>query len=181
MKRLLTMFLVASLCLAGSSVAFDGNRKGFVLGGGLGICADASYSADGVFGFEDNAAGFGLNLVIGGAFNERNMLVYEGNVAGWKSDLVNDNISQGFNGAAWYHYFGQTGRTGFITVGLGAYVFQAEDYDDNDMGFGMLLGGGYEFSRHWQVGGYLSFGQTSDAYFDYNHHHMCVLVSGIAF
>ena len=149
MKRFFVVTLVTVFWLVGTSWAFDGQRKGFVLGGGLGLAPDSKYALDagslGSLGFEDNAPGIGLHLIIGGAFDEKNMLVYEGNVAGWSSELENDNISQGFNGAAWYHYFGKTGKTGFIAVGLGVYVFKAEDYDDNDPGFGMLLGGAMSF------------------------------------
>ena len=187
MRQCFVVALVVVLCMTGSSTAFDGQRKGFVLGGGLGFSPEATYSVGldlGPFGtltVDENGSGFGLNLVIGGAFNEQNMLVYEGNVAGWKSDILNDNISQGFNGAAWYHYFGPLGKSAFTVAGIGAYVFQAENYEDNDPGLGILLGGGYEFSKHWQIGGYYSFGKTSDSGVDFDHHHLNILVSGIAF
>lgn len=187
MKRICVIGLVLLLCLVGSSSAFDGQRKGFVLGGGIGFSPDAGYEVDinlgslGNYSVDESGAGLGLNFVIGGAFNERNMLVYEGNVAAWSDNFINANISQGFNGAAFYHYFGPTGKAAFMVVGLGVYVFKAEDYDDNDPGFGVLLGGGYEFSKHWQIGAYFSSGKTSDPFLDYEHSHFNILISGIAF
>ncbi len=44
-----------------------------------------------------------------------------------------------------------------------------------------MLGAGYEFSPHWQVAVYFSSGKTSDPFFDYNHNHVSILMSGIAF
>lgn len=181
MRQVLVVVLVIVLCAAGSSMAFDGMRKGFVLGGGLGLAPTSSIK----FGiYDESAAGLGLNFVIGGAFNEQNMLVYEGNVTSWKADVVDASIAQGFNGVAWYHYFGPLGKSAFATIGLGAYVFSADGYEDNEPGFGFLIGGGYEFSKHWQVGAYLASGTTSDADFsqiEYDHTHFSILVSGIAF
>ncbi|RKX25827.1 MAG: hypothetical protein DRP45_05030 [Candidatus Zixiibacteriota bacterium] len=182
MKRITTVLIVTILCLACSSMAFDGNRKGFVLGGGLGFTPSAEWGFElGSVDFSEDGLGFGLHLVIGGAFDEHNMLVYEGNVVGWKSDVVDTDLTQGFNGAAFYHYFGPVGKSAFAVGGIGFYVFNADGYENNDPGFGMLLGGGYEFARHWQAGVYFSFGKTSDPFVDYNHHHISILVSGIAF
>ena len=52
---------VAVLLLVGSTLAFDGQRKGFVLGGGLGIALDSKYEADLiVVKPEENGAGAAL-------------------------------------------------------------------------------------------------------------------------
>lgn len=178
------LLLVTFLLIACSAMAFNGERRGFVLGGGLGFAPMASWSYDyGPANFDDSKAGVAAHLVIGHAWDDFNMIVYEGNVAGYSTEVVWDDqtVSQGFNGASWYHYFRPAGRSAFTAVGLGLYVFDVEDYDANDPGFGMLLGGGYEFARHWQVGGYFSFGQTSSDGADINHSHFSVLVSGVAF
>jgi hypothetical protein len=90
-------------------------------------------------------------------------------------------VLQNFDGAVWYHYFGLPGKSAFTATGLGIYSMKVEDYDANDVGFGMLLGGGYEFARHWQFGGYLSFGKTSAGGWDYKHTHINVLISTVAF
>jgi hypothetical protein len=186
MKRVLILSLAAILLLAGSSFAFDGNRKGFVLGGGLGLGATGSWKVDVPFfgstvSVDENGTGVGLHFVIGGAFDEYNVLVYEGNAIGYNSDMFDEGIGQGFNGAAWYHYFGEAGKSAFTTLGLGLYYFKVGDFDATDPKVALLVGGGYEFARHWQVGGYFSFGQTSEGPVDFDHTHFNILVSGIAF
>ena len=49
-SRLVFMVIVLTLLVASSSFGFDGNRKGFVLGGGLGIAPTAGWSGTGTFG-----------------------------------------------------------------------------------------------------------------------------------
>lgn len=183
------LLFVVLLLIAGSAMAFNGERKGFVLGGGLGFAPVSRWSVDmspygtGPYDFDETKAGVALHLVIGHAWDEHNMIVYEGNVTGYSSEDEWDDrmVSQGFNGAAWYHYFGPAGKSAFTVGGLGFYVFHVEDFDANDPGFGVLLGGGYEFARHWQVGGYVSFGSSSSEGVDFTHNHISVLVSGVAF
>ena len=118
------------------------------------------------------------------------MIVYEGNAVGYNSDVygLDFTASQGFNGVSWYHYFGPMGRSTFTAAGLGAYVFQGElDYQginfSNDPGGAVMGGFGYEFSRHWQVGFYVSVGRTTDSDFnvDFDHAHISAIVSGVAF
>lgn len=182
MKRLVMITLMAVLFMATTACAFDGMRKGFVLGGGLGVAATADWELDfsGV-SFSEDGSGLGLHVLIGYAWDEQNMIVYEGNVASWKSDLIDETIAQGFNGAAWYHYFGPVGKSFFTAAGVGFYVFKVDTYEDNDPGFGLLLGGGYEFARHVQVAAYFSTGKTEDSGVDFNHTHFNILLSAVAF
>ncbi|MBU8933985.1 MAG: hypothetical protein KOO62_08245 [candidate division Zixibacteria bacterium] len=192
MKRMLPVSLMMMVLLASSSLAFDGNRKGFVVGGGLGFAptATSSIDRDGP-DTEDNGSGLGLNLVIGYAWDEHNMLVCEGNIASYSSNqtyiwLPFRTVMQGFYGASWYHYYGPQGRSFFTAVGLGLYVFedgwsQWWGFEAHDPGAALLLGGGYEFARHFQVGVYVSTGKTSERTDDYNHSHISVLVSAVAF
>ena len=190
MSRNSVIVLITCLLLAGTALGFDGQRKGFVLGGGLGFAPVAHWEVDAnLFGLQGSAEedkfGVALQFVIGGAFDEHNMLVYEGNVAGFKSDFGDEGIAQGFNGAAWYHYFGPVGKSFYTTVGLGFYYFKIGDYDATDPGGALLLGGGYEFSPHWQIGVSLTVGSTSEsiplASADLKHANLSVMVSGIAF
>jgi hypothetical protein len=182
------LFLPAALLLLVSSAAgFDGARKGFVLGGGIGISPVSGYSVDvpffglGSIDISEQRAGLAIQLIIGYAWDRQNMIIYEGNVTGYSSDLLNRTIGQGYNGAAWYHYFGPEGRSAFSALGLGFYGFSVEDFESNDPGLGLLFGGGYEFSKHWQVGAYLSFGRTTAGGVDFEHGHLSFLMSGVAF
>jgi hypothetical protein len=193
MRRVL-VFLILVLFLAPVTArAFDGARKGFVLGGGLGLAPHSSWSLDFLnLHFEESQVGVGVNVVIGYAWDEMNMIVYEVNATGYNSDyfrasslwsdvLYRRSVSQGFSGAAWYHYFGPMGKSFFTTGGLGLYVFDVEGFETNDPGVAVLLGGGYEFARHFQVGLYLGAGSTSSLGVDFNHSHINILVSAIAF
>jgi len=162
----------------------SGDRTGFILGGGLGFSPVSSWSREGYYYFgqfvpsvDETGAGVALHLMIGYAWDDFNMIVYEGNVTGWSSFNV---TSQGFNGAAWYRYYGTPGHSAFTTAGIGFYVF-GDDFDFNDPGIGLLLGGGYEFARHWQFGGYLSFGRTFYGGLNYDHYHLSVLFTRVVY
>jgi len=183
MKKFQTLIMAISLIAVSSAFGFNGNRQGFVLGGGLGIAPVSTWSVEsGPFGtIDESGAGIGLSFVIGHAWNEKNMIVYEGNVTGWQSDYYNMTVSQGFNGGAWYHYYAVPGNSAFTTFGLGLYLFDRESGSGNDIGPGFLAGGGFEFAKHWQVGGYLSLGRTNLGSLDFDHSHLNVLVSGLAF
>lgn len=136
---------------------------------------------------DENKVGVGVNLLIGYAWDEQNMIVYEGNITGYQSDVFVDNqVSQGFSGAAWYHYYGSMGSTFFSVLGIGVFTFDLDKFDANDQGIGGLIGGGYEFSNHWQVGAYLSSGRTSTAlkdfgFDDWSHVQVSALVNVVAF
>lgn len=186
--------LALVVTLPGSAEAFDGKRKGFVLGGGLGLAPVVRWEGP-VYELDPNGPGLqkvtvdeskvgaGAQIIIGYAWDEANMIVVEGNAGAMESDILfgRPTLSQGFGGVSWYHYFGEMGRTLFTVVGLGSYAFQVEDADAADSEFGALVGGGYEFSPHWQVGGYLSFGGTSDAVGDNDHVTFSVLIGAVAF
>jgi len=180
MFKSVVMIFLAVVLLCSSAYSFDGERKGFVLGGGMGFAPAATFKIDGT-NFSETIAGFAVHLVIGYAWDEQNMVVYEGNVASYSIALLDGYLVQGFNGAAIYHYFGEKGKAPFLVGGLGAYVLNAEKYDDNNPGGGLLIGGGFEFAPHWQFGCYFSFKKTSDPFFDYKHSTFSVMVSGIAF
>jgi len=187
------MLFALILLVASSAYGFDGHRKGFVLSGGLGFAPVSKWSGDiGLLSFAETGGGIGLNFVIGHAWNEQNMIVYEENGTFWSSDALNQSVFQAFSGAAWYHYFAINEQSSdwrndkyisgpFTALGLGIYSFDGENFSANDPGIAVLVGGGFEFARHWQFGGYLSIGQTSDAGVDFSHYHLNFLVSGVAF
>lgn len=198
MRKGFLLLVIAALCLNSAAFSFDGNRKGLVLGGGLGISPASNWKTDVVpdlnLSFEETKAGVGVNLLIGYAWDEFNMLVLEGNVAGFETGYRNVTATQGFGGVAWYHYFGPKGASFFTTVGAGSYNFELELKQDNitisgenDPGFGMLFGAGFEFARHFQAGAYFSFGKTkvvnsvTKVETEFDHAHLNLMVSIIAF
>ena len=186
MIRSLGLAVLLTIAVVATASGFDGARKGFVMGGGLGLGPVAHMSVDGLSSLSDDKAGLAVNLLIGYAWDERNMLVYlrDGvffSVPGVLGESV--KAIQGFSGVGWYHYFGPVGQTAFIAGGLGLqdYTSLDSDYESNDPGFGMLLGGGFEFTRHVQVYGALSFGKTSFSVVDFNHSQIVITVTAVAF
>ncbi|HOP05744.1 MAG TPA: hypothetical protein PLF13_00490 [candidate division Zixibacteria bacterium] len=184
--------ITAILCIllaASAANAFDGKRKGFVLGGGLGYGPLArltiDYSSNDNY---DNSGSASLNnsgpatsVLIGYAWDEHNMIVYLREAVFYK--VREETFGQGFGGAAVYHYFGPVGRSFYVVGGLGLqdwFTFIDGDYESNDAGIGVLIGGGYEFARHVQIHGTVSFGSTSDLY-DYTHTQIALYISAVAF
>ncbi len=178
-SRVLTIVLLVT-AIAGSASAFNGLRKGFVLGGGLGY---APYIKSSGFLSEDSEPGVGINILLGYAWDQYNMLVYEVNAAG--CDERGEFVSQQFEGAAWYHYFGPQGKSFFTTVGIGFAYYTWDDYETDDRGGAYLVGGGYEFARHFQIALYFSGGKTTmDVYgsgVDMGHNHLNILINAVAF
>lgn len=76
MNRFTLYVLVGVAVLAAAANAFDGQRRGFVLGGGLGLGALASTTDRDYPGVESKDGGLGVNLLIGYAWDERNMIVF---------------------------------------------------------------------------------------------------------
>ena len=195
------MVAVSILLLASSSYGFDGNRRAVVLGGGLGYAPTSGWSGKAldltssqVIDFDENKAGVGFNFLIGHGWDEKNLIVFEINMSRWVSDLLayqkstgqierESIILQGYIGAVWYHYYGALGRSLFTALGLGQYRFITLNSSDFDQraGTALLIGGGYEFARHWQLGGYLSVGASSASYGGWTFTDFKILVSAMAF
>jgi hypothetical protein len=190
-----TFFISFTITLSAvTSRAFDGNRKGFVVGGGVGFAPTAiNKSYPNYYNIDESSSGLASNFIIGYAWNELNMIVYEGNAVGYSTESGRGassstvDVYQGFSGFSWYHYFGPVGKSAFITGGYGRYVFffyeQSADLGVDQMsidqiGGALQIGAGYEFARHWQFGGYLGF---KDNPLDSKRLHFSILVGGVAF
>ena len=178
--KLLTIILL--VLTVSSAWAFDGQRKGFVIGGGLGFGPVARTSLGNL---SEDESGIALNIAIGYAWDEQNMIVYlrDGVIFKLESYFTSVNIIQGFSGVGYYHYFGPIGQSFFVTGGIGFQDYTALDskYSSPSAGGGILLGGGYEFSKHWQIYSSLSFGKTGSGIFKTDHSQFIITLSGIAF
>lgn len=189
MRRVLTMSVVIIILSSSVAWSFDGERRGFVLGGGLGA-ATTNIEVKGEPPYDDEAA-VGAHVLIGYGWNELNMLVVEANLSAYEPDNSLLTVTVGFGGISWYHYFTPDNKSFFTVVGLGAMNYDIHvddpsgDYDKSaDPGGGLLLGAGYRFARHFQVAMYLSAGETSvspNPSLDFEHVNVSVLVSAIAF
>lgn len=186
-KRLLVGLVAALVVLPAVAGVFDGERRGIVLGGGLGVSPVARWSA---WGRSEDMVSLGMHMFGGYAWDERNMAGYELNIAIYNSDSFNSDsllgsgdllTSQGFQGASWYHFLGPPGQAFFTAVGLGFCVFDRGEGYHSSPGVAWLLGAGYTFTRRLQAGIYYSAGRTSDAGHDFAHRHLSLLVSGFVF
>ncbi len=176
-KILLVTAIISIIC--GSVAGFDGKRKGFVLGGGIGFSPYIHWAFDD-YASKDEGAGIGLQIIIGYAWDDRNMIVYEEQASGYSEG--GGSIVQGGRFVSWHHYFGPAGRTFFTTAGLGLYTWATGSDDFNDSGAALLVGGGYEFHRHWQVGLFMSTGKSSrGSYGGMTHTTVDLMIGGVAF
>lgn len=198
--RLLTVMIVF-LAFATGAAAFDGDRRGFILGVGVGYSPYVHHTQT-HHGqtFEETKTGGAGYFGLGWGWDKRNVLMFEGNVAVFTSSPFGDiQAAQGFAGFTWNHYFGRQGNSLFTAVGLGSFAFRLDNgweqpesvWDGNEIeyqaasprqrGLGLLLGVGYEFAAHWQAGVYVAGGQTKAYEVDIDHLQVSVMVQVMAF
>ena len=182
MYRTAIIMPLALLLGVSSVMAFDGKREGFVIGGGLGF-APSIKSDDGVL--KTDSPGGGVNLLIGFAWDDQNMIAWEANMVSYERGGA--DALQGTSTITWYHYFKPTGQSCFVAGGLGLYHYARNErwgwwwITEHDKKAGYLLGGGYQFRPHWQLGLYVSFGKTEYQSVTYEHSAVSLLINGIAF
>ena len=147
--------------------AFDGKRKGFILGFGAGF-SNISFKqkiegyGGSITSDKENKIGFGSDFKIGYAPNNKVEIYYFSKVA-WFSILnaLNDNvtISDGVAGAGLSYYLSPklnenewTSST-FISCGFGwsGWSTPFEEGSESWTGLGFFVGSGYEFSKHYRI------------------------------
>lgn len=172
MKRTCILIAAFIIVVAIDCFAFDGNRKGFVLGGGIGFTPYAHWSTDSPewpyrqITAETSSDAVAAQFLIGYAFDSRNLVVFEWQGAMYTSELesyFDEDVhpTHQFAGASWYHYYGGRGSSLFTGAGFGRAGYGDPDNIGTLVGWGYLLGAGYEFSKQVQVGAYFFGAQTS--------------------
>jgi hypothetical protein len=186
MKCILSMAVLVLVFALNAAAIVDGQRQGFVFGGGLGFAPVARWDDGQVY---ENHHALALQFLAGYGINDKNMIVLELNGTAYSSPRYNstwlwgtDEIltAQSFEGAAWYHYYGPAGRSFFTTVGAGLFAFDRGERYHSDRGLGYQVGGGFEFFRHFQIGLYVMGGRTWDAS-DYTHMNVSILLIGVLY
>ncbi len=191
MKRHLIVSLSLMIMLLPlTSHAFDGKRKGFVLGVGGGLSPHTHWSRN-VDNVSESKIGGNFQLIVGHGWNSANMLVLQSSISGMESDKLNLDILQGVWAVRWNHYFckqtddfGRPGTGWYSTVGVGRSVFSAglnHFAEVRAVGWGFVVGAGYEFHRHLQFGVEFSAGSGSDDGYDYNHQTITFTLSALAY
>jgi hypothetical protein len=176
-RSLLHIFgvVMAVICLAGMLVttaqAFDGNRRGFIIGGGLGPGVTFAKQTVEQFGRSSSSnwetkPSVLADIKIGYAPSEKYQ-IYFFNVA---SMFGLDNalgghvtISNGVGGVGMTMYSKPIAPCSYYNFGVGVASWDAVSEDDGDAwwGFGVMVGGGYEFARHWSLEGTLTYGHPT--------------------
>jgi len=192
MRSLRIVAAVAALVMivsATSAFAFDGTRKGFILGFGLG----GGYVSQDVIKYyavprveTDTGAGFATDFRIGGGFTEQFLLYYENRVS-WTFvetvdiDMVNPNTFSLFGvGLLGASYYFQTEAPAWYVLGsVGTANRWIEEQNTN--GFGLSGGAGYEFTKHWAVEATVNWGQTEKDDFTLDAYSILVTISGLAY
>ncbi len=162
MKKISLILIVFTVLISTNALAFDGERKGFVIGGGWG---PAIQSLDHTY-FDNTRktdVGIGISFLFGYSWNEKNMIV-------WQRDGIitwTDSSShmRSLGGICYNHYFGSVGKSLYVSIG----AHPSNDYFISTGGFG------YEFIEHFQI---------STRFWHYNEtkdYHIYITLSAIAF
>ena len=188
---LLAVSIVGVMLLtAANASAFDGQRKGFILGFGLGPGMDmhkqnASVSVLGISlldqDFVDESKfAFATDFRLGYAPNNQLIIYYDNKVSWFKADWGEEmavNIStgsvnimgysdvmvlSGLTGFGVSYFLAPQAPSPFFTGGLGlASSMTFESGTSARIGFGFFVGGGYEFAPHWFAEGNISYGSAA--------------------
>jgi opacity protein-like surface antigen len=139
---------VSFLVLASQLSAFDGQRKGFILGGGIGG-GSLKWSEPGL---DFNQGAFATNFIIGYAPSNSLEIYYTNNVS-WFS-YQSESFVVGMSGIGLSKYLNKEGKGVFILGGIGVGVFsQMTGYTYSESGFGVVGGVGYDVAKHWRIQG----------------------------
>ncbi len=150
--------------------AFDGARKGFILGGGVGA---GFLSHEMIFQSRsdtENAAVFLTEFKIGGA-PSNSLEVY---FISKGAHLADEEIT--LNAAGVTKYLGKTGTGVFLTGGVGLTTIET-----SDEGFGLFGGIGFEFAKHFTVETNILYSRVDEASTDSESFSFRVTVNGLAF
>lgn len=186
-------FLLLVMLLSARASAFDCERKGFVIGVGVGHSPLMIGSRDKPAYDFDDESGLGVNFIIGYAWNNTNMILLQTNLAGYEDtvdvyvdgDLVHQNeiqLTQGFTGLTYRRYFSSTPRSFYATAGIGMQAWIANEWYNCHRGIGFLIGGGYEFIKHFEIDANYSFGFTETCSgVEYKHSQIIFTITGVLY
>jgi len=175
--RICGLLLVATVFAAASAVqAFDGNRKGFIIGFGVGAGV-TSYTQEleidlpSVSRTEPVADESKTVLVtdfrLGGGVTDQFLLYYENRVAWFGAEDAAGTdlfIAHGIGLLGASYYFRPSSPSLYVlgSVGTSAWMTMIESEYDMAAGFGVSGGVGYEFKRGWAVEATANWGKPKD-------------------
>lgn len=172
MRRTVPLLCLALTLLfidAPTAQAFDGYRRGFVLGGGLG--PGVLFGKQSVRGFGESAQSdweseFALvtDFHIGAGINDKLVLYYSSRVNWFWPYDGGTTLTNGIGTVALNIYTEPTAPSVYFTVGLGLTSLDAPFEDDAEASYGpgFRLGVGTEFNPHWSMEFALTYGTVDD-------------------
>ena len=165
-KGCLIIFLI--FVVTSNVFAWDGERKGFILGAGLGTgFVSHTQKANGYNSIDDGNIGFSINGKIGYALNNCLMIYNMGPGTFFKNIHIQDDkkrmITSGINGLGISYYFNENAPSPYIMGGIGISIWRAEfepDIDDLE-GTGIIIGGGYEYKSRFSIESHFTWAKAS--------------------
>lgn len=168
--RIVAISVFIVLLFAELGHAFDGNRKGFVLGfgtgvGTVGVTQKAEFGGGSSSASEQHTS-LVTNFKIGGAPTDQIMIYWSGKVSWFGIENAMDEkvtISAGTGTVAVSYFWKPSSPCWFASGGLGYSSWDTpfEDSGKAWTGFGLFLSGGYEFAKYWSVEFGFNFGNPS--------------------
>lgn len=168
MRRLISITVLILLVLSSTASAFDGQRKGFVLGGGLG----GAYGSCTSYRLISEGVGFAGLLMVGGGFKtERDIVAFTLSGTGHSDDPPYASVGQYFAGPVWFHYARPEGESFFAAFGPGMTFLRLEDQGNLHSDFGGFAGFGVLFRPRLQMGfyGVANLGLADDGKFGHRY------------
>ncbi len=180
MRRIsLLIYIAISILCSASIYAFDDERKGFILGGGLGVGYLSNTTSPGSLLDTDSRIVFHINFKIGYAPSNTLEIFYHQRISWWGQS--GRTYLLGLIGAGFTLYFDNTSETDwFVSGGIG-FVPTGRGRSTDFFGFGLFAGAGYEFSRHWTVEVDLLYSTVTGNYSNADSFGVVVTVNVLAF
>lgn len=147
------VFIVVFLVLSSQLLAFDGLRKGFILGGGVG---PGYLTYEGVDKF-CLATNFKIGFAPSNSFE-----IYYLNTVSWFG-LDSETFINGVTGLGLTKYLKSEGRGFFVLGGVGLAFLRELGGNEHGSGFGLTGGVGYDVAKHWSVQADVTYTSISDA------------------
>ncbi len=171
-KTFAVLIAVVLLGITTNVSAWDGQRKGFILGVGSGFgltsfTQEVEYLGVSETSDRENKLALNTDFKIGYAPNNTLAIYYDNKVSwfGITNALGEDvTITNGLSSLGVTYFFNQAAPSPFLSGGIGISSWAApfEENTDTWTGFGLFVGGGYEFARHWSTEINLMWGNPSN-------------------
>lgn len=167
--------ILAILLIATTIQAFDGMRKGFVLGGGIGFVPVSHFSGSLPHTSQSQPA-LGFRLLVAIGLDERNMIGVSADGDHYSvAEARNLYITGLFIGVTWVHYLKTNQMSPFFSLGAGrfghaVYIDRNAYPPYNDVisywnsdgsGMGIDIGAGILLQRYFQLGANVIVARTS--------------------